>query len=58
MTLREMITEYILFAFTDEDLMSKFHITEEEVYDLADEDLLEIYDKTLMMEIDDAPTSD
>ena len=55
MTLREMITEYILFAFDDEGLMKHFQITEEEVFDLADEDLLEIYDKTLMMEISDEP---
>lgn len=53
MTLREMITEYILFAFDDGGLMKHFQITEEEVFDLADEDLLEIYDKTLMMEISD-----
>ena len=53
MTLREMIIEYILFAFDDEDLMDKFQITEGEVFDLADEDLLEIYDKTLLMEIED-----
>ena len=32
MTLRELITEYILFAFTDEELMSKFQVTEEEVH--------------------------
>lgn len=58
MTLRELITEYILFAFTEEELMSEFHITEEEVSDLADEDLLELYDKTLLMEIKDARTDD
>lgn len=48
MTLREMITEYILFAFTDEQLMQKFMITEGELADLDDEDLLEIYDHTLL----------
>lgn len=57
MTLRDLITEYILFAFTEDDLMTKFHISEEEVYDLADEDLLELYDKTLLMEIDDGTRS-
>lgn len=51
MTLRELICEYVLFAWDEEGLMKHFSITEEEVYDLADEDLLELYDKTLLMEI-------
>ena len=58
MTLRELMTEYILFAFTEEELMSEFQITEDEVFDLADGDLLELYDKTLLMEIKDDTCTD
>jgi hypothetical protein len=50
MSLREMITEYILFAFTEEQLMDKFQVTEDEIYALSDVDLLEIYDQTLITE--------
>lgn len=50
MKLRELITEYILFAFSDEQLMEKFSITEEELTSLSDVDLLEIYDQTLLFE--------
>ena len=52
LTLRELITEYILFAFTEEELMAKFQITEDEVYTLTDVDLLEIYDQTLLTPIE------
>ena len=50
MNLRELITEYILFAFTEEQLMEKFSVTEEELNTLSDVDLLEIYDQTLLFE--------
>lgn len=49
MRLRDLITEYILFAFTEEELLTRFQITEDEVYALSDVDLLEIYDQTLML---------
>ena len=48
MDLRTLMIEYILFAFTDEELMGKFQITEDELDDLPDIDLLEIYDQTLL----------
>ena len=48
MSLRELIIEYILFAFSDEELLEQFHITDDEVHDLADEDLLEMYDQILL----------
>ena len=48
MSIRELMIEYILFAFTDEELMSKFQVTEEEVSQLCDMDLLEMYDQTLL----------
>ena len=47
------MVEYILFAFTDEELMEKFQITEEELPTLTDVDLLEIYDQTLLTPIGD-----
>ena len=37
-----------MFAFSDEELAQQFHITEEELRDISDEDLLEIYDQTLL----------
>lgn len=47
MGLRELITEYILFAFSEEELLKNFQLTEEELLELCDVDLLEIYDMTL-----------
>lgn len=51
MSLRELIVEYILFAFDEEQLMEEFQLTEDEVADLSDVDLLEVYDKTLLMDV-------
>lgn len=48
MSLRELMTEYIMFAFTEEELTTHFHISEEELNDISDEDLLEMYDQTLL----------
>ena len=50
-TLRELITEYIFFAYTEEELLAKFQITEDELHSLTDVDLLEIYDQTLLTPI-------
>jgi hypothetical protein len=52
LTIKEMMVEYILFAFTEEELMDKFQVTEEELPNLTDVDLLEIYDQTLLTPID------
>lgn len=52
MTLRELMVEYILFAFTDKELMEKFQVIASELEDLADQDLLEIYDQTLLTPIE------
>ena len=51
-TMREMMVEYICFAFDDDQLMNKFHVTEEELSNLSDVDLLEIYDQTLLGPMD------
>mgnify|MGYP000093018978 FL=1 len=53
MTIRELMVEYILFAFSEEELLTKFQVSEEELPSLSDLDLLEIYDKTLLTEIKD-----
>jgi len=52
LSLRELMIEYILFAFTDEELMEKFQVLDEELKDLSDQDLLEIYDQTLLTPIE------
>jgi hypothetical protein len=52
-SIQDLMIEYILFAFTEEELMSKFQVTEEELPNLSDVDLLEIYDLTLLAPIDD-----
>ena len=51
MTIRELMIEYICFAFTDEELQDLFQITDDELADLSDMDLLEIYDQTLLMPV-------
>lgn len=51
LTLKELMVEYILFAFEEEELQEKFHISEEELSNLNDVDLLEIYDQTLLSPI-------
>ncbi len=48
MKLRELMTEYILFAFDEQELIQKFQVTEDELADMSDIDLLEIYDQTLL----------
>jgi hypothetical protein len=50
MNLRELITEYILFAYDEQQLLEKFHVAASELSSLADVDLLEIYDTTLLFE--------
>jgi hypothetical protein len=51
MTLRELIIEYILFAYEPYELAREFHVTPHELADLADVDLLELYDQTLITPI-------
>ena len=47
-TMRELMVEYILFCNDDGELIEKYMITPSEIPDLPDEDLLEIYDQTLL----------
>ena len=50
MKIRDLILEYILFAFSDEELLEKFSVLPEELANISDVDLLEIYDQTLLFE--------
>lgn len=47
-TMRELMVEYILFCNDENELIEKYMITPSEIPDLPDEDLLEIYDQTLL----------
>lgn len=48
LNLRELMVELILFAFDEDQLMAQFQLTEAEVSNLSDVDLLELYDQTIM----------
>jgi|Laugrespbdmm15sn_2_1035079.scaffolds.fasta_scaffold02973_10 hypothetical protein len=48
LSLRELMSEYILFAFDEEELMQKFQVNEQDLASISDVDLLEIYDQTLL----------
>lgn len=48
MTLRDMMIELILFSYDPGELIRRFHITEDELDTLCDQDLLELYDQTLL----------
>ena len=47
MTLRELLIERILFACDEQTLIRDFGMTEDEVEDLADVDLFEIYEDVM-----------
>lgn len=47
LSLREMLVEYILFCYDEEALMAEYSLTPEGVAELADVDLLEMYDCTM-----------
>jgi hypothetical protein len=51
MNMRELIIEYILFAYEPQELLQEYHISAEELDTLSDQDLLEIYDTTLLTPI-------
>lgn len=48
LSIRELMIEYICFAFEEAELIEKFHVSESELSNLSDIDLLEIYDQTLL----------
>lgn len=51
MTLRELILEYLCFAYDEESLIEIHSMTFEELISLSDLDLLELYDVTLLADI-------
>lgn len=51
MSLRELMIEYILFAFSEEELQERFMVDPEDLPTVSDLDLLEMYDMTLLSEI-------
>ena len=52
MNLREIIIERILFACTEEELARDFHVSEAELHDLSDTDLIDLYDDVIMELVD------
>ena len=45
MNLRQLITERVLFAVTPEELEQRFQLTENEVQEMTDLDLFELYEQ-------------
>lgn len=48
LTLRELITERIMFACTEQELIEEFRITPGEVLVLSDLDLLDLYENVCL----------
>lgn len=48
LNLRELLIEYIFFALDEDMLMSDYSMTPQEVEDLSDVDLLELYDHCIL----------
>lgn len=44
MNLRELVIERILWAVSEEELSAHYHTTEDELTNLSDADLLDLYD--------------
>lgn len=44
MNLRELMIERILFVIDPDDLMDKYNVTDEDISDLSDLDLLELFE--------------
>ena len=47
MTLRELMTERILFAVTEDQLHTDYDISIQEIYNLSDLDFLELYEEVV-----------
>jgi hypothetical protein len=50
MTLRKLMIERILFAADEAELDKQFHIGSQEVYEMADLDLFELYEALYLPE--------
>lgn len=51
LTIRELMVEYILFCYDEDTLMCEQGLTEADVANLSDIDLLELYDQTVLSPI-------
>lgn len=49
MTLRELIIGRILFAVTDAELQQQYNTTEDELENLSDLDLFELYEEVVLL---------
>ena len=47
MNLRELVIQRILFSLSDEELEIEFQMTQDDVFDLSDLDLFEMYETIL-----------
>ena len=47
MNLRELVIQRILFSLSDKELKQEFQMTEDDVFDLSDLDLFEMYESIL-----------
>lgn len=45
MNLRQLLTERVLFAVSPEELEQQYHLTEDEVVEMSDLDLFELYEQ-------------
>lgn len=51
MNIRELVIQRILFSLSDEELEQEFQMTEDEVTELSDLDLFEMYETIFVPEI-------
>jgi hypothetical protein len=48
MTLRELMTERLLFSIDEQELKNRYQLTESDVNDLSDLDLFELYETVVV----------
>ena len=49
MNLRDLMTERILFEIDEDELISRFQLSESDLQDLTDLDFLEVYDSVFLV---------
>lgn len=47
MNLRELMIERILFSVSDEELRNEFHLSDDDILELSDMDLFELYENVM-----------
>ena len=48
MTLRELMTERLLFSIDEQELKNRYQLTESDINDLSDLDLFELYETVVV----------